>query len=294
MTAPLTVALVAAAFAEPAGDAVNGELLAALGACPACHTAEHGDGAGAPASMAGGYAIDTKFGTFYGPNLTPDPMHGIGAWSFQDFVVAMRDGRAPGGHRYYPAFPYPSFAAISDSDLADLWAWLRALPASPTPNRPHEPKPGVRGQGTLALWQSLTRWDRAFEPTGDPVLDRGAYLGRHVAHCGECHTPRDSLGRLRSRREHWGYDAPPAPAPDITTTGLAGWTLADVASFLADGMPPDGDATGGEMRRVVRDGTSRLNDADRRAIATWVLSLDGPKRARRPEPSDDEDASDEW
>ena len=113
------------------GDAERGAVWAHLGSCGACHTAENGT------PYAGGHAIVTDQGTFYGPNITPDPVHGIGTWSYEDFVRAMTLGRAPDGHTYWPAFPYPAYARLRPAELADLWAYLRTLPASDRPSKQH-------------------------------------------------------------------------------------------------------------------------------------------------------------
>ncbi|MEQ1508054.1 MAG: c-type cytochrome, partial [Myxococcota bacterium] len=123
---------------EPAlaADPANGELLAGLAGCGACHTADGG------APYAGGGPIETRFGTFRATNLTPDPEHGLGGWTERDFARAMRDGRAPDGHAYWPVFPYPAFSGLTDADLADLWAYLRTIPPSATPNVASEPDAG--------------------------------------------------------------------------------------------------------------------------------------------------------
>ena len=119
-----------AAAAAP-GDASRGAVWAELGSCGACHTAEEG------APYAGGHAIETDRGTFYGPNITPDPTHGIGEWTYDDFVRAMRHGRSPAGHTYWPAFPYPAYTHLRDAELADLWAYLRTLSPSDRPDQRH-------------------------------------------------------------------------------------------------------------------------------------------------------------
>jgi mono/diheme cytochrome c family protein len=263
--------------AQPAPDAARGAAIATVARCAACHTAPGGT------PLAGGYAIVTRFGTFYGTNLTADPEHGLGAWTEADFFRAVRHGRSPDGRPYYPAFPYPSFTRLTDADLHDVWAWLRTVPPDPSPNRPHDLHRAWRGRWILGVWQLLelrvgpVEADRSTggsSDTSDPAtLARGAYLVDAVGHCGECHTPRDALGGLRRHRALEGSDTPPEPAPDITPGGLAGWTRADVASFLADGMAPDGDFAGGGMHDVIRDGTARLSAADRDAIAAWLLAM---------------------
>src|SRR5215210_452354 len=108
------------------GDAARGMYLAKAGGCVGCHTETKKDAT----PYAGGRPLKTPFGTFYGPNITPDQKAGIGAWDEADFIRAMRRGERPDGASYFPAFPYPSFTQIADSDLSDLWAFLRSLPPS--------------------------------------------------------------------------------------------------------------------------------------------------------------------
>jgi mono/diheme cytochrome c family protein len=144
----------ASANAAAAGDAARGLYLAKAGGCLACHT-EDNKGA---TPFAGGRALKTPFGTFYGPNLTPHAGAGIGRWSDADFVRAMRHGVRPDGANYYPAFPYPSFTGITDRDLADLWAYLKTLPPDPRPtgrttfaSRIAGAIPSRRGNGCTSL-----------------------------------------------------------------------------------------------------------------------------------------------
>ena len=131
-----------------ADDAQRGAQIANLAGCAACHTAPHG------APYAGGYALETPFGVFYGPNLTPDPDHGIGSWTQDDFTIAVRHGRSPDGTPYYPSFPYPAYSALDDEDIADLWAHLRTVAPEPTPRHPHE-LTRYRRRGVLFWWRLL-------------------------------------------------------------------------------------------------------------------------------------------
>jgi mono/diheme cytochrome c family protein len=264
----------------PVGDAARGEILAGLGGCVACHTAPDGP------PLAGGHRIETAFGTFLGPNLTPSE-DGLAGWRWEDFVRAMREGRDPAGDAYWPAFPYASFRGMSDQDLADLWAWLTAAPPVERPNEPHEVRKLYDTRAAIDLWRlvalprhpptprSLPRDGHRVadnEAPPEPVLERGAYLVDTVGHCGECHTPRGGNGAPRMGRYLGGTDAPPAGGPNLTPGALGDWTVSDLESALATGLAPDGDVLGGEMARVVREGTSRLSVEDRRAMATWILA----------------------
>lgn len=245
-----------------AGNPDNGAILAGLGGCRACHTADDGP------PYAGGHAVETAKGTFYGTNLTPDPVHGLGGWSFEDFRRAMRQGRAPDGHRYWPAFPYTSFTRMNDEDLHDLWAFLQTLEPVARPDRDHEDIPARWKLGPLRM----LAFDEGAWSTESPdaELDRGAYLGTAVGHCRECHTPRSSIGRIKRRHELEGSEPPFVRAPAIDPSALADWSEDDLDTFLTLGMDPEGDFPGGGMQRIVEEGTSKLSDADRRALVRWL------------------------
>jgi mono/diheme cytochrome c family protein len=196
-------------------------------------------------------------------------------------VRAMRRGRAP-DRSLWPAFPFPFFTEMTDTDLRDLWAFLRTLPPVSREDTPHDLRPGG-----LARWayHTFAFSPRRFRPpTGDPVLDRGAYLVGVVAHCEGCHSPRNSFGNPSHRFSFAGASGPPSHTPNITphADGLADWTELDWTWFLESGMLPDGDAVGGDMTHVIHEGTARLTPEDRAAIAAWMRSLP-PK----PSPPDD-------
>ncbi len=243
-----------------AGDPAQGEILAGLAGCAACHTAEGGE------PYAGGYPIETEFGTFYGSNLTPDPESGLGAWTEEDLRRALTRGRSPRHAPYWPAFPYTSFRRLTDEDVGHLWAYLRTLPPVAAEERPHEIRPSRIG---LWAWRRIGFHPEEWRPLDDPELDRGAYLVDVVGHCGECHTPRDRFGRVRAREALAGSDAPPHPAPDIRPSTL-GWSASDWDTFLTMGMTPDGDFVGSGMRHVIRDGTAHLSEADRAAMIRYL------------------------
>jgi len=268
-----TLLYIAALWGGPAlaQDAERGAALAAMGGCAACHTAPDG------APLAGGFSLETPYGTFYGSNITPDPTAGLGRWTYPDFERAMREGRSPDGRNYWPAFPFTSFTKLTDADLADLWAWLQAQPADPTPSLAQDPKPKVRGM--LGMWRSLAfprkvRGAYTPDPSQSDAWNRGAYLGEGILHCGGCHTPRNrTTGAEKRGHALAGSTAPPEPAPNIARSGLPQWTHDDWTSFFAWGMTRDGDVVGGEMYRIVEEGTAILSADDQHALATWLLSV---------------------
>lgn len=254
----------------------RGRYLAAAGGCVSCHT---GDGDDAVA-FAGGRALATEFGTFYAPNITPDPDTGIGNWSDGDFLNALTKGVSPSGADYFPAFPFTAYAGMSREDALAIKAFLFSLPPVRQPNRNHELAWYLDTRLAAKAWKWL--WFRPAGFTPDPAHDadwnRGAYLVRHLGHCGECHTPRNALGALRADREMAGNPAGPEDrkVPNITPQepdGIGDWSMSDIETFLEIGMLPDGDFAGSGMGQVIDDNTSQLTAEDRHAIAVYLRSL---------------------
>lgn len=274
----LWVALVGSATAQQpdADPAKRGEYLFNAGGCLGCHTdAKNG---GAP--LAGGRALKTPFGTFFGPNITPDPQHGLGRWSEADFLRAMRHGERPDGANLFPVFPYTSFTKINDSDLKDLWAYLRTVPAAATPNKAHDVgfPFGLRPGLTVWKWINFTPGAFSAEPARSAEVNRGAYLVQALAHCSECHTPRNLMGGLDAARAFAGTpDGPEGErVPNITPhpeTGTGKWSPGDLTDLLKQGMTPDGDFVGGSMAEVVRNSTGKLSDTDVKAIVAYLKAL---------------------
>jgi mono/diheme cytochrome c family protein len=258
--------------ASAQGDAKRGEYLAKAGGCVACHTE---DKTGA-IPFAGGRALATPFGTFYGPNITPHPQAGIGRWTEADFVRAMRQGVRPDGANYFPAFPYPSFTKISDADLRDLWAYLRALPPSSRASQPHELGFAFRWRFAVAGWKWLYFTPGRFVPDAraSQAVNRGAYLVQALGHCGECHTPRNFLGGPKRHRFLAGGKAPnDKRVPNITPTRLKKWSDVELKEFLETGITPDDKPVGEIMGEVIRNTTSQLTPADLAALIAYLRSL---------------------
>lgn len=266
------------------GAIARGKYLFDAADCGGCHG---GDLPGT--APAGGQALATPFGTFHAPNITPDPVHGIGAWSEDDFRRALRQGVAPGGRDLYPVFPFPAFTGLTDRDIADLYAYLQSLPADAKANQPHAIKAPFGWRRLMVFWRALFLTPGPRAPRMDQSADwnRGDYLVHAVAHCEECHTPRNALGALDESRAFSGNIGGPdgQNAPNITSdreTGIGAWSLAEIERLLKTGMTPDEDMVASGMKAVVR-GTSRLTDADRHAIAVYLASVP-PIRATAPPP----------
>src|SRR5262245_22227043 len=271
----LAATTAAAAAADPA-QLERGAYLFIAADCQACHTDVKNKGA----LMAGGRALATPFGTFYSPNITPDPETGIGNWTDEDFIRALREGVSPAGDYYFPVFPYPSYTRITDQDIRDLKAYLFSLPPVKQTNKEHEVDFPFGWRFTLGPWQWLnfTSGPLSPDPSKSGTWNRGAYLVRALGHCGECHTPRGWLGG--TDEEYALSGTPDGPegqkVPNITpdkATGIGGWEKADVVRVLRTGMLPDGDYAGDGMGETVDFSTSKLTDADRDAMAEYLLSL---------------------
>jgi mono/diheme cytochrome c family protein len=266
--------------AAPSGAADSamppGEYLFRAAGCAVCHTDEKHHGA----SLAGGRALRTPFGTFYTPNITPDRDTGIGTWTEADFKRALREGVDARGRNLYPAFPYTSYTHMTDADIHALWTYLASRPPVRQKNRPHALKWYVRLRPLLSLWKALYLDPGPLppQPERSDAWNRGAYLVTAVSHCGECHTPRTVLGGLRQELScagnAEGIDG--TVMPNITpdkATGIGRWSHSDLADYLETGMTPDGDYAGDLMAEVIDDSTSHLTKEDREAIATYILSL---------------------
>ena len=283
-TAAVAIAAVAAPIAARAADPASanpvarGEYVFAAAGCLGCHTDEKGGGA----PLAGGRPLKTPIGTFFSPNITPDPTHGIGGWSDADFARAIRSGHGREGEPLFPAFPYTSYTRMSDRDVADLKAYLFSRPASPAPNKPHDVAPPFGWRFLLPVWQALYLEEGVLkdDPAKPADWNRGRYLVEALGHCGECHSPRTWMGGIDGSRALAGNpdgpDGDKVPSLLPGPKGLADWSVGDIETALEMGMLPDGDFFGGSMGEVVRNSTSKLTAGDRRAIAVYLKSLPAP------------------
>ena len=266
--------LIPAAPSAAEEDAVErGEYLVRAGGCFSCHTAAGGQ------KLAGGRALATPFGTFYTPNITPDPETGIGRWTDAQFLGALREGVRPDGANYFPVFPYPSFTGITDSDALAIKAYLFSLPAVRQQNRPHDVPFPFSWRFLQTGWKLLFFTPGPFQPAPEQsaAYNRGAYLVTALAHCGECHTPRNFLGAIRSGQPLAGTpDGPDGQlVPNITPdpgTGIGKWEKSDVVELLRTGTTPEQSTVKGAMRETIQDGLKYLSEGDLEAIADYLFA----------------------
>lgn len=249
------------------GDAERGAYLAIAAGCLTCHTDYKKKGK----LLAGGPAIKTPFGTFYGPNITPDKTHGIGGWSLEQFSKALTTGIAPNGKHYFPSFPYISYASMKPQDVADVKSYLDTVTPVTSPSRRHDLTWPFSDCNAVGAWKFLN-----FNPAVSGKMSRGAYLVKVLGHCGECHTQRDLLGGksgLPLAGNTGGPGGSKVPGLRGLATDGAPWTADNIMLSLQVGMKPNGDFLGDTMAEVVEHSTAKLSDEDRSAIAKYLLSL---------------------
>jgi mono/diheme cytochrome c family protein len=276
--------------ANPSGMS-KGQYLSRLGDCAACHTAVKG------ALYAGGLSIESPLGTIYSSNITPDKATGIGNYSLDDFQKAVRHGIRQDGSSLYPAMPYPSYARMTDEDIAELYAYfMHEVPAVAAPNREVDISWPLSMRWPLAVWRKWFAPEPvAFSgaPFKDPQLARGAYIVEGPGHCGSCHTARGfALQELAlSNAEGKAYLAGGAIIDGWSTPSLRGdergglgkWTEEDLVLFLKTGRTDHTAAFGG-MSDVIAWSTQYASDYDLQAVARYLKSLpaDGPSPALKP------------
>jgi mono/diheme cytochrome c family protein len=264
----------------------RGHHLVDAGDCVACHTDAKGK------EFAGGRPIETPFGVIYSPNITPDRETGIGAWSDEDFYRALHNGVRPNGARLYPAFPYPYFTKMTRDDVMAVRAYLKTLPAVKNERRKPDLTWPLNHRVFMRGWDMMFFKPGTFQP--DPhksaEWNRGAYLVEGPGHCGGCHTPKNELGADKTSEALHGGLVQNWFAPKIAGNmrdGTGSWSVDDVVEYLKTGRNKHSGAAG-LMAEVVADSTSKLPDADLRAIATYIKDADGgPDKAPPPLAQDD-------
>ena len=253
LSAPRPIAAETARAVSAPGDPAAGKTVFFLAGCNSCHMSPGQDD---PLRLGGGRELKTPFGSFFPPNISPDPADGVGAWSAADFANALMAGVSRDGGHLYPAFPYPSYTRMSVEDVRDLFAFLKTTP--PVSGRAPPDRLGF----PFSIRRAIGFWKLLYMPTVDPIAEapsgleaRGRYLVEGPGHCGECHTPRTFLGGPISPPPDRRARFPTARGrrPNITAAGLADWSESDIAYALSTGFTPSGDSLGGPMAAVVRN-----------------------------------------
>jgi mono/diheme cytochrome c family protein len=266
--------------ASSPGDAqARGKYLATAGNCVSCHTTEQGQ------PYAGGRAFQTPFGTLFSTNITPDAETGIGKWSEQDLLRALREGVSPEGTHLYPAFPYTAYTKMSDADIAALYAYLKTIEPAKSPAPENQLKFPFSQRWALGFWKTLYLDAGEYKPdtTQSAEWNRGAYLVEALGHCGACHSPRGLLGGQSADEAMTGGEYTDRvrggehrewSAPNLTSSqnGLAAWPVEEIASYLKTGRNSFTE-TLGPMNEVIMNSTRHLSDEDTRAMAVYLKGL---------------------
>ncbi len=255
-----------------ASQVERGEYLAKAADCAVCHTAPGGK------EYAGGLGIRLPFGTLYSTNITPDKETGIGNYSDQDFLNALHRGVRRDGARLYPAMPYTSYTYITDADALAIKAYLFSLPpvhaATPanTLTFPFDQRWG------MIFWSALFNPDMRFEPDSSKSVEwnRGAYLAEALAHCGECHTPRNLALAPDNRKKFGGAVTAGWHAFNISSdkaSGIGAWRDEDLISYLSNGHAPGHGTASGPMGEAVDQSFSQMAPEDIRAMVAYLRSV---------------------
>src|SRR3984893_13158397 len=287
-----TVALAAYHEQDPTGAAAElkwaslierGEYLTRASDCVACHTAKDGE------PFAGGRAFVLPFGTLYSTNITPDPETGIGNYSDANFLDAVHKGVGRNNTKLYPAMPYASYTYMSDADALAIKAYLFSLKPLHAPAPKNTLAFPFNQRGLMSIWSALFNPDKRFEPHVDRSAEwnRGAYLVEAMAHCGECHTPRNLFFALNNRQKFAGTVQAGWRAYNITAdraSGVGAWSDADLANYLSAGHADGRGTASGPMGEAVDESLSRLQPSDIAAMVAYLRSVPGVATSDLPEP----------
>jgi mono/diheme cytochrome c family protein len=256
---------------QPLEMIARGRYLAIAADCAGCHTKPGGK------PYAGGVALETPFGTLVAPNITPDRDAGIGAWTDDEFVAALHEGRGRDSIRLFPAMPYPAYSKMTRFDALAIRAYLRTIQPAPDKIEPNQLPFPLNLRSNMAVWNALNFKPRSLEP--DPSKssewNRGRYLVDALGHCGTCHTPKTLLGADKESAYLEGGTLQGWFAPNITADtrkGIGSWSADEIVSYLKTGANRDAIATGDMTEEIVHS-SSKLSDDDLKAIAAYLKSL---------------------
>jgi mono/diheme cytochrome c family protein len=250
----------------------RGAYLARAADCMVCHTTRGGQ------EYAGGLAFRLPFGTLYSTNITPEKETGIGNYSDQDFLNALHRGTRRDGARLYPAMPYVSYTTMTDADALAIKAYLFSLPPVRAVAPDNTLKFPFNQRWAMIFWSALFNADRRFTPDASksPEWNRGAYLAEALAHCGECHTPRNLAFALDNRQKFAGAVTAGWRAFNISSdpaTGLGAWRDEDIVAYLSIGHAARHGTASGPMGEAVDESFSQLAPDDIRAVVAYLRTV---------------------
>ena len=250
----------------------TGEYLTRAADCVACHTAEGGQ------PYTGGRAFKTPFGVLYSPNITPDKDTGIGNYTDDEWVDALQRGVGHGGKHLYPVMPYDSYTLMTRDDALAIKQYMFSLApvhATAPENALHFP---FSQRWTLWFWNQVNNPAHRYETdtARSPEWNRGAYLVNAVAHCGQCHTPRNWMQGL-SGRSFAGALQQGWVAYNITSDrdhGIGGWSDNDLVQYLSSGTAPHHGPASGPMAEAVTNSLRFLTQEDVHAMVAYLRTVD--------------------
>jgi len=260
----------------------KGRYLTIVGDCAACHTLP-----GSGYDFAGGRPLETPFGVLIAPNITPDPQTGIGAWTDDEFVDALKRGTGRGGTLLFPAMPYTYYTKVTRDDALAIRAYLNTVPAVHNSVEPDQLPFPFSVRASLRVWNALFFTPEEHRPDSSKSAEwnRGAYLTDGLGHCGMCHTPKNTLGGDKTTERLGGYNLQGWYAPNITNDkriGLGSWSVDDIATYLKTGHNQTTAATG-LMAEEINLSTSKVSDEDLKAIAVYLKDRPGdPSKGQNP------------
>jgi mono/diheme cytochrome c family protein len=264
----------AIAGAPPSADVLaRGEYLTKAADCTACHTVP-----GSGKAFAGGVPFKLPFGTIYSSNITPDVATGIGSWSDDDFVRAVREGVRKDGKHLYPAFPYTSYTQLSRSDVLAIKAYLFSLPKISEPNKANDLSFPYNQRWAMGFWNAAFFKSQRFvaDSSQSPEWNSGKYLAVALEHCGECHTPRNLGFGLEHGNELAGAELQGWRAYNITSDqahGIGAWSDGEIAAYLSTGHAEGRGSAAGPMAEAVQNSLRFLQPADTAALVSYLRTV---------------------
>jgi mono/diheme cytochrome c family protein len=250
----------------------KGEYLAKAADCLVCHTMKDG------AAYAGGFAFVLPFGTLYSTNITPDKATGIGNYSDAQFLAAVHRGVRRDGANLYPAMPYTSYTYMTDADALAIKAYLFSLAPIDSPNKQNALAFPFNQRWAMAVWAALFNANERFKPNAEKSAEwnRGAYVAEALAHCGECHTPRNLAFALNNRKKFGGALTAGWRAYNISSdqeSGVGAWHDEELLAYLARGHAAGHGSAAGPMGEAVDESFSQLAPEDVHAIVAYLRSV---------------------
>ncbi len=250
----------------------RGEYLAKAADCLVCHTAKDGE------AYAGGFAFVLPFGTLYSTNITPDKATGIGNYTDAQFLAAVHRGVRRDGANLYPAMPYTSYTYMTDDDALAIKAYLFSLAPIDSPNRPNALAFPFNQRWAMGVWSALFNTNERFKPDAEKSAEwnRGAYVAEALAHCGECHTPRNFAFALDNRRKFGGAVTEGWRAYNISSdkeSGVGAWHDEELIAYLEKGHAAGHGSAAGPMGEAVDESFSQLAPEDVHAIVAYLRSV---------------------